>query len=238
MTRFPAERALQLDIAAKPLDEMLGHREPHARSPARRLGGVEGIEGLLCHLGGHAAAGVGDPNADVASLTQICPLGAELGMIGLDDQPAAAGHRVSGIDRQIEQRVLELVGVANSRGWPLGQREGEFDAIAQRKAQQRLHRGDQLVHGDGLQIGAVRSREGEQAMGEGRRPVERHLGQLQQIRDLACLPPVDPCLHDIEGTRHALQHIVEIMGEADRHLAEDLHIARLAPCLVDLRRNA
>ena len=110
------ERALQLDAAPKPLDEMLGHGQPHARSPARRLGGVEGVEGMLCHLGGHAASGVRYPDTDIASLAQICPLGAEFGMIGLDDQPAAAGHRVAGIDRQIQQGVLELVAVANGRG--------------------------------------------------------------------------------------------------------------------------
>ena len=62
---------------------------------------------------------------------------------GLDRQPAAVGHRVAGVDAQVQQRVFKLVGI-DQRG-PQPGRGDHLDVMRRTDgaADQLLHVGDQ-----------------------------------------------------------------------------------------------
>ena len=63
----------------------------------------------------HADAGVGDRQHDVSAGRDLEMLlrigGIENGVLRLDHQLAAVRHGIAGVDRQIEHRVLQLIGV-------------------------------------------------------------------------------------------------------------------------------
>ena len=91
---------------------------------ADRLGREERVEGARHDIRGHTCAGVGDEQTHVFSgghlprrlaLGYPAPVG-ENAVRGLDQQMAPVGHRIARVDDQIEERVLELVRVA--QGWP------------------------------------------------------------------------------------------------------------------------
>ena len=65
-TLVPSPGSLsQHDLAARLLDEAVGHRQAQAGALPGRLGGEEGFEGARQHLGRHALAGVGHFDQDV-----------------------------------------------------------------------------------------------------------------------------------------------------------------------------
>ena len=147
-------------------------------------------------------------------------------------------HRIPGVDGQVEHGVLQLVRVAKGRGKRLGQHQVELDPIAERTRQQRFHRGDHRIDVDGLQIEGVRPREGEQPMRQGGGAVERRQCRVERVGELFRPPLVDAPLHDVEGAHDALQQVVEIVGEAARHLAHGGHLVRLPERFRDLRGDA
>ena len=63
------------------------------------------------HLGGHAAAGVGDADPDIFAGADVADLvGGERDIVGGDaHQRRCAVHRVAGVDREVEDRIFELV---------------------------------------------------------------------------------------------------------------------------------
>ncbi len=85
---------------------------------------------------------------------------------GLDRERAAVRHGVARVDREVEQRVLELVGVAERRPQPSARLDLEVDRVADRAAQQVLHAGDQRVDVGRLRIERLPAREGQQPVGQ------------------------------------------------------------------------
>jgi hypothetical protein len=65
--RAEALLALDLDVAARLLDEAIDHRQAKARALPQRLGRKEGIEDLAQHIGRHAHARVGDADLDIVA---------------------------------------------------------------------------------------------------------------------------------------------------------------------------
>ncbi len=141
---------------------------------ADRLGGEERLEHAGQHLGAHAAAGIGQAKADVAASGKVAHLAlAQLGVAGFQQQRAAVGHRVTGIDDQVEQSAFQLVLVAGDRPQAGLQLVADLDMAAQRAAEQVVHRFDQLIEFDALEVQWLTPGEGEQAVGQCRGAVGR-----------------------------------------------------------------
>ena len=106
-------------MAARLFDEAVHHGKPEAGAFAGRLGGEERLEHLVENFFRNPGPGVGDaqhnilPGLDVAEPTGIG--GVEIGVGGLDGEAAAFRHGRSGIQSEIEQDVLELVRIGESR---------------------------------------------------------------------------------------------------------------------------
>ena len=109
--------------------------------------------------------------------------GVDIGLVevavgGLDRDLAAVRHGVAGIEREIEQRVFELVGIGEGAPQPAGQHGFERHRFAERAAQEIAGAGDELVGVDDLRLERLLAREGEQPAGQGGgalRALQRHL---------------------------------------------------------------
>ena len=93
-----------LDAPAGLRDDPVHGREPQPRAEADVLGRVERLEDPLQHVGLDSRAGVADGQPHVLA-----------GGAGLDRERAAVGHRVAGVDRQVDHDLLELRAVGQHR---------------------------------------------------------------------------------------------------------------------------
>lgn len=99
-------------MAARLFDETIDHRQAESRSLALALGREEGLEDLVDDVVRHTAAGVGHGQHDILARCHLV-MGAgiivvEMRVAQLDGQLALAIHRIAGVDRQVQQRILDL----------------------------------------------------------------------------------------------------------------------------------
>ncbi|WP_308447097.1 hypothetical protein, partial [Chitinimonas prasina] len=90
----------------------------------------------------------------------------EPGVGGLDHQPPAAGHGIARVDTEVEQRVLELVRVAQRRPEPVGQHRLQLDRGAHGAPDEILHLRDQRVRTGRPRVQRLPAGEGEQPVRE------------------------------------------------------------------------
>ena len=116
--------------------------EAEAGALADRLGGEERLERAFPDFLGHAAAGVGDRKLEIfAGLDVADGIGGHGHILGGDRQAAVAVHRVAGVDREIEDRIFELVRIDEHRPG-FGVEPGlDLDPLAQRAVEQVGHAG-------------------------------------------------------------------------------------------------
>ncbi len=122
----------------------LAHKpEHHAQAQAGAvpfaLGGEERLERTLEHLLGHADTGVGHCQTHVftgldAFTDAIARV--EDDIFAADANHAFALHGIAGIDRQVEQRVFQLVTVDIDAPGVLGQLHVDMNGLTQRPLQQ------------------------------------------------------------------------------------------------------
>jgi hypothetical protein len=106
-------------------------------------------------------------------------VGVENPVGGGDRQPAAMGHRIAGIGRQIDQARLELRRIDQHRPRFRGKVESNRNALAKRARQQPDRVRDQPVDVDTLRLQRLAAREGQQSA----RQVSPVQGGFQRIPD-------------------------------------------------------
>jgi hypothetical protein len=88
------------------------HRQPQAGALPGGLGREKRLEGALHHLGRHAAAGVGHLDQHVLAARHLVRQDrGQAGVGGADGQHAGAVHGIARIDGQVQQYIVELVGI-------------------------------------------------------------------------------------------------------------------------------
>lgn len=147
------------------LDETINHREPKAGTLALRLGGEERLESLLDDIGGHARTGIGDREHDILTGHDLGMRPAvgivEKGIADLDSQLAGAVHRISGVDRKVEQRILDLDRIGKRIPETAGDDGLDLDFFAERAAQHVVHAGDEAAYIDDFRLQRLAAAEGE-----------------------------------------------------------------------------
>ena len=130
-----AGQAVDGDRAFGLLDEPVHRAQAEAGAATGFFGCEERLEGAFLHLVGHAAAGVGDRNRDEALDRCARRVGFIANTVrqsgtsfGSKTQAATLGHRIAGIDRDVQQGRLELPRVGQHRR--AGRRHLDLDADA------------------------------------------------------------------------------------------------------------
>ena len=110
-----------------------------------------GSKRCAADLRGHAAPGVGHREPDVGAGAQPPPCAADLGprrgrvARGEVSMPPAAGHRVAGVDGQVDEHLLDLAGIGPDRRGAGRQVGDEVDVLADQAAQHLLDPGHGVV---------------------------------------------------------------------------------------------
>ena len=226
-----ARLAVDRHVAARLLDETVHHGKPETGPSTERLRGEERFECLADHVGRHADAGIADgeqhvlPGSDLGVRGGIAIV--EISIRRLDRQPAAVRHRVARVDREVEQHVLELVGIDARLPQAAGEHGLDRDVLAQGPAQQVRHAGHQSPDIERLRLQRLLAGEGEQPMRQrcgalhaGHRrfgePTERGAVRRQ------------PSLQQLDVAADHRQMVVEIVRDAAGETADRLHLLRLA----------
>ncbi|VVN77193.1 hypothetical protein PS685_05357 [Pseudomonas fluorescens] len=136
-------------MAAGLLGETVDHRQPETGALADGLGGEKRIESLGQDRRRHAGTVVADgdhqvvPGLDRLQGGDVAAVEVHVG--GFDQQLAAIGHRVPGVDHQVEQGVFQLTDVGADRPDFLGQLQFQLDMVAFGAAEQVFQGMDQLI---------------------------------------------------------------------------------------------
>ena len=140
------------------------------------------------------------------------------------DQPARR-HRVARVDRDIQDRQLQFIGIDLDRPKSVWQTQADLYVLAQRPVQDHLHRLDPRLQVHDLRLESGAPRESQQLFGQGRAPGHRllHAG-LQLLAPFGILGPV----HQINARRSDHQQVVEVVSHAAGQPADRLHLLALA----------
>ena len=110
-----AGRTLDVDAAARLLDDRAGRRESEARAATLRLGGEEWLEDPAEGLLRHARARVSNGEQHVRSGAKAEPprttRASSMHVPGHDREATSGAHRVAGVGRQVHDDLLELARV-------------------------------------------------------------------------------------------------------------------------------
>ena len=138
---------------------------------------------------GHARAGVGDGNLHVLPGTRVGVLPAigvvEIGVAGFDGHFAAVGHRIAGVDGEIEHRGFELRGIGFDRPDPAGADDFERHVFAERAVEKIGKPVEQPVDVDRGRIERLLPGERQQPFGQRRRALSAVHRTADALRELA-----------------------------------------------------
>ena len=144
-----------------------------------------------------------------------------------DAHHAAAVHRVARVDREIDDRIFELVRIDVGR--PGFRREVDLDAdpLAQRAVEQVGHAADQLIAVDALGQQRLGAGEGQQAPGQ-RGGAGRAFHRIVEVRHDFAARAVEAPQCKVDAADDDRQHVVEVVGDAAGQLADRFHLLDLA----------
>src|SRR3546814_112847 len=151
-------------MTARLVDEAMDLAESQPAAPADVLRREERFERPPQHLRRHAGAGVGDAGLDIGPRRQLPR--AEPDVPGRYPQPAAVRHGVPRIDRQVQDRGLELPRIDPAGPEIRLQLQHDLDRLADGAPQQLVEFVDQPVAADGFGTQALAAGEGEQLAGQ------------------------------------------------------------------------
>ena len=140
----------------------------------------------------HARAGIGHRQHDILPVRELAAMLAgvtlvEIGVGGLDREPAALGHGVARVDREIDDGVFELVGIDRRLPQTAGQHGLDRDRLADGPPQQFRHVLHQPVDLDGLEFERVLAGIGQEPLHQRRGAVRRLAGGGQKPADAVVL---------------------------------------------------
>lgn len=141
---FLADLRINLYVPFRLFHKSIQHREPKACALTQGLGGEEGVKGLFDDVGRHPDAGIGHRNRYILTGVHLTALGARIRIIqmcigGLDGQPATLGHGIATVDGKIQDRTLELIGIAKGEPQAAAHNHFQIDARTQGSSEQVLH---------------------------------------------------------------------------------------------------
>ena len=126
-------------------------------------------EGARALLVGHAHAGVAELDADVRGRGAVAR---ELERAGGDREAAAVGHRLDGVEREVQEDLLELRGVGHDRGQVGLKAANELDVVVgQFVAHEQREVVEQFVRIDGAELRFRAAREVEDLLHDAVQPV-------------------------------------------------------------------
>ena len=216
--------AVNRHMAARLLCKTVDHAQAKPRPSADTLGGEKRLERAGHHLGFHAGAGVGDRQGDIVTGFDIDLRGSVIPVqrhvLGLNRQDAAVGHRITGVDGEVQNGVFDLTGVGQRQFQIVGQIGFDRYVIPQRPFQKRLDRSHQIIERHSFRFKRLLAGKRQQLRGQLCAKVRgfQRLSQQVLLREITQVH-----LEQFQIADDHCQQVVEIMGKATGKLPDGLH---------------
>ena len=166
---------VDIDEAAGLLDDAVDGGKAEARPLSHLFGREEGFEYLVDDRCRDPGAGIDDFDQDVVGgrhplgvITLAVPRG-DVG--GAQRQPAALGHGVAGVDREVHDHLLELGNVDLDRPQIAAVHHVKRDLLADQPPQQHGEIAQDFADVEHLRAHGLLAREGEQMPHQAGRPI-------------------------------------------------------------------
>ena len=146
---------------------------------------------------------------------------------GGNRQRPAVRHGIAGIQRQVQDGILELSVVGEYRRNVLIHMDMDGNVLAQGSAQHVAQIGNQMAQVQGFGVQILPSREGEQAFGQRGTAFDRPQNRVGHR--LQAFVPIGQQVADQFGIGHDdRENVVEVVRDAAGQLADGLHLLSLA----------
>ena len=157
---------------------------------------------------------------------------------GLQGERAAARrvlreHRVAGVDREVDDHLLELAGIGAHRAEAAAVLDLELDPLAEQPVEQMRDLGDDVGELEHLRAQRLLARESEQLPGQVGGAVRVGADLLDVV--IVAVAGRVAHQHQVAGAEDRGQDIVEIVGDAAGELADRLHLGRLGDLALEPR---
>jgi hypothetical protein len=224
------EAAGNLDPTLMLLDNALDGGQPQAGAAPPFLGGEKRLENAAQIFRGDAGPGIAEGEADELAWGGL-GMEAGLGRVnmdggGADQELAAFGHGVAGVDGQVDQNLLQHPRIGLD-GWEArGKIHAQGNILAQNAAEHFADLVDDLVQVGHLQMEFVLAAEGQQLARQVAGPPGGLGDFLEGVGRFVARRRI--------GHEHARmaaddgEKVVEIVGDAAGQLPDGLHFLRLA----------
>ena len=206
----------------------MGHRQAEPGALADALGGEEGLDRALARGVVHAQAGVGHRHDDVVAVREPVDRAVLAGrtVVHAEREHAALGHRVAGVDAEVEDGHLELVGIGDRRPQATVDLDAHLHPRAAGTVDQLGHSGDQRTHVHVHRLQGLAAREREQAVHQHGGAVRRPPRDGDHAR--AAVLARGRVAGEIQCGHDRREEVVEVVGDAAGQLAHRLELLRLA----------
>ena len=178
--RSAFRRILREDMSSVTGDDLMGEREPEAGAGSLR--GEERLEHMFDRVRRNAGAGVahGDVRERRRRLRESESFESSAARAGsIDPDRASIGHRIPGVDGEIQQHLMHLTGVDRESDRHAGRRVLQNRAFTCHRDELRKNPGDPAIEIDILQLELGGLRESEDLMGN-------PLPAIHRLRDVFC----------------------------------------------------
>ena len=214
------------------LGKAIDHAEPQPRSIADRLGGEEGFENARRDLRLDPGTGIDHRYPDVVARLQhgIEQTGLDPVRARFQRERTALRHCVAGVERQIDQRIVELAGIDLGIERLAFDIDRQFHLVGQCVADQAGCLRHLFGNIDPLRGQRLLPREGQQAAGKFGSVARRRVDQFE--------PFAVRRAREIFGQRLCIahddhQHVVEVVGHPTGKLPQSLERLVLAQDVLD-----
>ena len=146
--------------------------------------------------------------------------------------PPSVRHRVAGVDREVDDDLLELAGIGADRAEVAAVLDDQLDVLAEQPFQQMGHLRHHVGKLEHLRAQGLLAREGKQLPGKARSAVRIRLDLLDVV--IVAVARRVPHQHQVAMADDRGQDIVEVVRDAAGELADDLHLGRLGDLALEL----
>ena len=230
-----------VDVPLVLLDDAVDDGQAQAGALAEFLGGEERLEDARLHFAAHAAASVGHGQQHVAAGLdvgrQVVGVRVQDDVAGLDGELAAARHGVAGVDRQIDEHLVDLAGVGLDAREVRPRHDGQFDVLVEQLAEHQLRVADLRIEVEHLGHADVAAAEGEQLRGEADGAVGSLVDLLGGAEQRVARPQARR--QQLGEALDDRQQVVEVVGDAAGQPADGFHLLGVAQLVLEvaLRRD-
>ncbi len=194
-------------------------RQTESRSLAQGFGGEERLEDVGQNMGGNAVPRVAHDEFHQLTLGKLLASHTSaLAKAHFNMQMTTLAHRVTRIDRQVHQHLIEVPRIHQHRARPVRDLRGQLHTNPQQAVEHRRHFLDLLAEIENARVADLLASEGQQLTGNVRGLKRRLPDRTRRL--LGSGRQIGEVLEQFGVSKNHRQEVVEVVGHAPRQAAD------------------